>query len=176
MTILCNYLVSNLHPFERVVDTCKYTEDKHTHSASELSIAFCLNHPLWTEQKSIHRGHCLRAAVYEKDLWKHRGTSVIQPAAWSLSCSEIIPFTRVEHVALSYCRLPGCTCMLRMPWSMLWFWLDNYIPAPQWKNNGEIKDKWSLTFTWHRAPVQHLMKTLLLAHSIDNNRPSFIWQ
>lgn len=64
MTMLCHHLVSDLYLFERVADTRKHT---NTHTERH-TLRFCLSHPLRAEQKSIHRGHCLRAAVYEKDL------------------------------------------------------------------------------------------------------------
>ena len=75
MTMAWPCLVTAPYLLERVADTQTPTE-KDTHCS------LCLSHPLRAEQKSIHHRHCLREAVYEKDLWKHQGTSVIHaPAA-----------------------------------------------------------------------------------------------
>lgn len=79
MTLLCHHVVSDLYLFLRGWQTHANTQ---TPTKNDTHCAFCLSHPLGAKQKSIHRGHCLRAAVYEKDLWKHQGTSVIHaPAA-----------------------------------------------------------------------------------------------
>lgn len=71
MTVLCHHLVLSLHPlrgWQTHANTHTPTQkDTHTHTG-QVHYAFCLSHPLRAEQKSIHRGHCLRAAVYEKDL------------------------------------------------------------------------------------------------------------
>lgn len=63
MTALRRHLVSDLYLSERAADARKHT---NTHTEDAHCAPVSATHS--AEQKSIHRGRCLRAAVYEKDL------------------------------------------------------------------------------------------------------------